>query len=168
MKIITSVFCTILLLACSSKKPISQNKKVACLVSSCPLDGACVLNVLDNKSLTIKNDEFGNLYYTIDEKLNSKVYKYVYSKTPNDNLQDGGYREEIVFELNDSILNQSFLDKQLQSTKMLFGRFCFCRGQTGNYKVIDGNLDIVDNKITLNFNISEVPQIIKNITIDLK
>ena len=52
---------------------------------------------------------------------------------------------------------------------MLFGRYCFCRGQTGLYRVKKGNLQIVslnDNiHFNLDFTIDEVPQIIKNIAV---
>lgn len=168
MKTIISTFSLILIISCSCKKSISLKDKVANLISDCPKDGTCVLEVFDNKTITVKQDEFGSIYYSIDDSLNSKVYKYVYSRTVKGDLQDAGYREEIVFELNNNITKQSLLNNEIQSTKMLFGRFCFCRGQTGNYKVTDGNLDINESKITLNFNISQVPQIIKNITIDLK
>jgi hypothetical protein len=168
MKTIISTFSLILMVSCGCNKSISHIDKVANLISDCPKDGTCVLEVFKNKSITVKQDEFGSIYYSIDDNLNSKVYKYVYSRTIKGDLQDAGYREEIVFELNNDITKQSFLNNEIQSTKMLFGRFCFCRGQTGNYKVTDGNLDINENKLTLNFNISEVPQIIKNITIDLK
>lgn len=168
MKTIISTFSLILIISCSCKKSISLKDKVANLISDCPKDGTCVLEVFDNKTITVKQDEFGSIYYSIDDSLNSKVYKYVYSRTVKGDLQDAGYREEIVFELNNNITKQSLLNNEIQSTKILFGRFCFCRGQTGNYKVTDGNLDINESKITLNFNISQVPQIIKNITIDLK
>jgi hypothetical protein len=51
---------------------------------------------------------------------------------------------------------------------MLFGRFCYCKGQAGNFKVKNGNLKITKDKIDLDFEIKEVPQIIKNISIRLK
>jgi hypothetical protein len=51
---------------------------------------------------------------------------------------------------------------------MHFGRFCFCRGQTGYYKVEEGKLNLkkTNDTIALNldFTITKVPQIIKTIT----
>ena len=82
-------------------------------------------------------------------------------------LQDANYREEVIFEIKNSDTNLILSGEELQTTKMLFGRFCYCKGQTGYYLVEDGTLNLVqkDNKVSfsLDFNITKVPQIIKSI-----
>ena len=51
---------------------------------------------------------------------------------------------------------------------MLFGRFCFCRGATGYYKVKEGNLKLKKinetYQLDFDFKINEVPQIISKIS----
>ena len=51
---------------------------------------------------------------------------------------------------------------------MLFGRFCYCKGSTGNYKVIDGNLNLKqkDNEVEfeLVFKNNQVPQLLTTIS----
>jgi hypothetical protein len=146
----------------------SQTTFNAKLESECPQDGTCTIEILENKSIDVKQDEFGSIYYTIEENLNKKVIKYIYKRTVKEDLQDAGYREEIVFEIDVNLKNKTFLNDEIQETKMLFGRFCFCRGQTGNYKVNNGRLVINDNSISLDFKTTKVPQVIKNISISLK
>ena len=83
-------------------------------------------------------------------------------------LQDGHYREEIVFEINNNDSEIKFSGNDLQKTKMLFGRFCFCRGSTGNYKITDGNLKLKQTKkeviFTLDFKNNKVPQLLQVIS----
>jgi len=158
----------VLFLSCASKKTNGIQKPVALqLESECPKAGTCSIEVFENKKMQVNLDEFGSVYYQLEEDLQKKVVKYVYSKTVKGDIQDAGYREEIVFEL-DNFENQNYEDADLQKTQLLFGRFCYCKGQTGNYKVTSGNLSIQNKKASLSFTISEVPQLIKNITFAIK
>ncbi|GEP51440.1 hypothetical protein FNO01nite_21120 [Flavobacterium noncentrifugens] len=163
------LICTaILFLGCASKKTgVSQNQVVLQLESECPKAGTCRIEVFENKKMQVNLDEFGSVYYKLEDDLQKKVIKYSYSKTVKGDIQDAGYREEIVFEL-DNFENQDFENADLQKTQMLFGRFCYCKGQTGNYKVGSGKLSIQDKKASLSFTVSEVPQLIKTITFDIK
>jgi hypothetical protein len=157
---------------CSTNKEAMKkeedNKTVIKTTSPCPSDGVCTTEILKNKSLVIKTDEFGSIYtQTIDSETTS-VIVYQYNRTVKGDLQDAGYREELIFEINNNDTELNLTNKELQQTKMYFGRFCFCRGQTGYYKVEEGklNLNKVNNTINLNldFTITKVPQIIKTIT----
>ena len=155
-----------LLFACSANKPAST----AILKSECPKNGTCTTELLKNKSMVVKKDEFGRTYYTLEDHPNVDVIKFSYNKTVKGDIQDAGYREEVVFEWNED--SKSVSDAALQKTKMLFGRFCFCRGQTGYYKITKGNLAVTlqpkERILTLNFKIEEVPQITDSINISLK
>lgn len=156
----------LLFLGCASKKNAVATTAVS-LQSECPQQSKCSIEIFDNKTLVVKQDEFGSNYYTLEEDLQKKVIKYRYSNIVKGDIQDASYREEIVFEI-DNLNDQEFVDTNLQKTKMLFGRFCFCKGQTGNYKVSQGRLSIQNQKGKLDFTVSEVPQIIKNIEFDIK
>ena len=131
--------------------------------SVCPENGKCTIELLRNKSLAVKADEFGSVFYTLEDVATKSVIIYEYKRNVEEGLQDGQHREEIVFEINNSDTTVSLTDKNLQSAKMLFGRHCFCKGQAGYYKVTEGNLNL-ENKngtinIDLNFKIKEVPQL---------
>ena len=155
-------------LGCVPKQnAVGKNEIVLSLESECPSDGNCKIEVFKENKLVVKQDEFGHNYYEKEYDPNKKVIKYSYSRKVKGDIQDAGYREEVVFEL-DHLGNQKYADSDLQQTKMLFGRFCFCKGQTGNYKVTSGVLSIQNQKAILDFTVSEVPQIIKNITFIIK
>lgn len=149
-----------------------ENKAVEKTESPCPPDGVCTTEILKNKSLVIKTDEFGSTYTQIIDSETTSVIVYQYNRIVKGNLQDANYREEIFFEISNSDTELNLTNKELQQTKMLFGRFCFCRGQTGYYKVEEGKLNLkkTNDNITLNldFTITKVPQIIKSITYTLK
>ncbi len=155
---------------CTNKDTMNkdeENKVILKTESLCPTDGVCTTEILKNKSLVVKQDEFGSTYtQTVDSETTS-VIVYQYNRIVKGDLQDAGYREEVIFEINNSDTNLSLANENLQQTKMLFGRFCFCRGQTGYYKVEDGKLNLKKTNDTITFNldftITKVPQIIKTI-----
>ncbi|WP_447635717.1 hypothetical protein [Flavobacterium microcysteis] len=147
---------------CSTKtsQATTSNSKKTRIESSCPEKGVCTFEILQNKSMNVKTDGTGKMYYELEENPDKVVFFYKYSdKIKDTTLKDAGYREEIVFEMNKDYTDFSFSDKGIQSTKMLFGVFCYCKGKAGNYKVNKGSLikkgsdlqidipPIVDNQI---------------------
>jgi len=140
----------------------------------CPENGNCSVELISNKSIEFKQDDFGSSYPVISEG-NKTILKYTYSKTPILNTQDSNYTELIYAELNKEISEMELTGKELQNIKLHFGRLCFCKGETGYYAVNNGKFKITKTsknsiKIALDFKISEVPQIISKIeeTISLK
>jgi len=174
MKKIFLISSTILLSFCGTKKNIiSQEKNIEITKESlCPIDGSCNTVILKNKSLVIKTDEFGSIFTETIDNDTTSVIIYQYNRTINGDLQDAGYREEIIFEIKNYDTELTLTNEMLQQTKMLFGRFCFCRGQTGYYKVEEGYLKLNksgdDITFNLDFTITKVPQIIKTITTSIK
>lgn len=140
--------------------------------NSCPQDGTCTIEILKNKSLAIKKDEFNQIYF--QEIVNNKtsIIKFQYQRDNEKGYADGNYREEIIFEINNTETSLNLSDNALQTTKMLFGRHCFCKGQAGYFNITKGNLSLTkeneEYKLTLDFLITEVPQIIKTISTSVK
>jgi len=157
------------IMSCSSQKKTFKAKSVV-LLEACRSDGNCEVQLLENKSIQLKNDEFGRIYYDLEDQIGTNVIKYTYNKKVKGDIQDASYREEIVFELGDE--NKMIADEALEETKMLFGRFCFCKGQTGYYKINKGKLvssrQENSRTITLDFTITEVPQVINHLALSLK
>lgn len=154
---------------CSTKTPqaMANNSKKAKIESSCPEKGICTFEILQNKSMNVKIDGAGKTYYELEENPDKVVFFYKYSQKVEDKtLQDAGYTEEIVFEMNKDYTDFSFSDKGIQSTKMLFGVFCYCKGKAGNYRVAKGSLikkgsdlqidipSIVDNQVITHIKIN--------------
>ena len=165
---------------CTNKSTSSKEKEVnlntieavSTINSDCPTDGKCTVEVLKNKSMNVLTDDIGAIYYRAEDNPDTSIIVYKYERNVPKGLQDADYREEIVFEINNSETKINKNDFTLQSTKMLYGRFCFCRGQTGFYKVSKGNLEL-ENKnnqihFKLDFEVNQVPQTIKSIEATIK
>ncbi len=141
-------------------------------VVNCPDDGKCSLEILEKTDLIVQSDEFGYLY---PELITGKftVLKFEYKRDEIPNTADSGYSEIIYVQLNPESLELELQNKNLANVNMLFGRLCFCRGQTGYYRVRSGNLSIKNlekdtYQINLEFQIDEVPQIIHQIKETIK
>ena len=145
------------------KSAIAAMQTKTTIESPCPENGVCTIQIQKGKSMVVKTDEFGSIYYTLEEDATKSVIVYEYKRNVEKGLQDGQHREEIVFEINNSDTKISLNDIGLQNTKMLFGRHCFCRGQAGYFKVTEGNLNLENNKgtitVDLDFKVTKVPQL---------
>ncbi|HEY9221063.1 MAG TPA: hypothetical protein VIO43_05735 [Lutibacter sp.] len=158
----------------SCKSSFVVNEAILVDTLNCPENGTCTIELLPNKSLEFKKDEFGNSYPVISEG-NKTIFKYVYAKNPIPNTQDSNYSEIVFAELDSTISAKTLTNEALQNIKLHFGRLCFCKGQTGYYPIKNGNFKISKVskkafKIDFNFKIDEVPQIISAIkeTVSLK
>ncbi len=163
----------IFLSSCGCKKIQVQNISNAKLLTLCSEVGICTVQVFNNKGIETKKDNLNYLTYTLTDDNSKKVILYSYSKKTEEGIQDASFKEEIIFEINNKDQKSFEIDsKSFQSNKMLFGRFCYCKGQTGYYEVKEGKLDIIySNKqiyIDIAFKVKEVPQVIEQISISLK
>ncbi|MDI1318385.1 hypothetical protein [Flavobacterium sp.] len=129
-------------------------------------NGSRKLHLLKNKKLEVVQND-GYVSYTILENDKTNVLHYVYAINQDQVAYDGGYREEVLFEVPNEVLEAKYTDKELQNTKMIFGRYCFCKGKTGVYKIAQGNLHVKSTKkdihFELDFKITEVPQVTEKI-----
>lgn len=167
MKKIIVLFLLGLLFSCNAQKNVSST--MAKITSECPSDGTCEVEILKNKQLILHYDDLGGMYYDIKEQEGTTVIHYQYNKTTQANLQDGHYREDIIFEIKNSDKSLNLTDSALQQTKLIFGRHCFCKGQTGYFKVEKGKLNLSSKKDEIHFDLSfeneKIPQLIRFISI---
>lgn len=169
--LITTILCFLALQLsnCKSSQKIKQEvtQEKTLLKNDSLENGSKKLYLLKNKKLEVVQNE-GYISYTIIDNDKTNVVQYVYAINQDQVAYDGGYREEVVFEIPNDDFDTKYKDEELQKTKMLFGRYCFCRGKTGVYKIMQGNLQINSNKkefhFELDFNITEVPQVIEKIS----
>lgn len=172
MKKITLILISLFAISCNCKKNSVENKAQqevkTTLTSNCPEDGKCIVTVSKNKKIEILRDAFGKIYYEMADSELRSVIKYEYTRNALQGTQDSGYREEVIFELDNKIKDANYIDTALVNQKLLFGRFCFCRGQTGYYQITKGAINLKNSGLTVNFTTTEVPQIINSFTIDLK
>jgi len=162
-------FIIVLFASCGSTKTLNYSVKDPVLLNTlnCPENGICSLELIPNKAIEFKTDEFGNLYPTISEGENT-ILKYTYKKNPLPNTEDSNYTELIYAELDSIITETTLTDNDLQNVKLHFGRLCYCKGETGYYPIKNGEFKILKStkntmQISLEFKITEVPQIISKI-----
>lgn len=168
------LFILLALANCNCQKNTTSKEMANSIINNeeCPENGICSIELLKNKSLNVKSDEFGKIYYNLEDNNTKNVVRYTFDKDKDSTLQDSGYREEIIFEINTNVSELNLSEKKLQETKMLFGRFCYCKGATGYYKIENGTLLLKKEKdnivLDLNFKITEVPQIVTKINRTIK
>lgn len=154
MKKIILLHFTFLAISCgsnyNSNELKSTNNASFKIESICPKNGECKFEIIQNKSLEIETDGIGKIYYKINESTDKNVYRYNYSDKIKDTLlQDAGYHEEIVFEIEKNKKDFSFTNHELKATKMVFGVFCYCKGKAGYYEVNEGNLKRIKNELSI-------------------
>ena len=160
------LFCILLsnLSSCKTTQKVSEEKTL--LKVDSVKNTSKKLYLFKNKKLEIIEIN-GSLTYKIKDDEKTNVLQFVYERDMDQAAYDGGYKEEVVFEVSNNISEQNYSDTELQNTKMLFGRYCFCRGKTGLYKVKEGKLHIKTSKkethFELQFKINEVPQVVNEI-----
>jgi hypothetical protein len=163
--VITFFYCLLLNLSSCKTTQKTSEEKVLLKVDTLE-NGFKKLYLLKNKKLEVLTTN-GSLSYAIVDNENTNVLQYSYAINQDQTPYDGGYREEIVFEISKSASAQNYLDSELQNTKMLFGRYCNCRGKNGLFKVNQGKLNVVSSSeefhFELQFKISEVPQVTNSI-----
>ena len=166
MKYLYILIICFLAFCCNANQKVLAAKEADEITIYCPEDGICTLEILKSKSLIILKDEFDNLYPEISDGDNI-ILKFEYKRNEIPNTVDGHYSELIYVELNSNKLIIELENSKLQEVNLLFARLCFCRGQTGYYKVKKGKLSISKEndkyRFNLAFKIDEVPQVITRI-----
>ncbi len=163
-----------LALSCNCQKKavaINSDSKIS-VTNECPPKGACKIEIVRNKSIAMKKSDIGSMYYELVESDMTHVVKYEFNKGNEELVPDSSYREEVVFEISAKDPAIEVSGKELSGVNAFFGRFCFCKGQTGYYRIQTGNLKITpDNgqhKLSFDFTVPEVPQLTKQITSVIK
>ena len=131
----------------------------------CPTDGTCSVELFTDKKLELKTDSYGGNYYQILDNTGTTVVHYQYNRKTDPQLADASYREEVLFEINAEKPALTLEDAELASVKAVYGRYCYCRGQTGLYPIKQGTLSVtkIEGKVQykMQFKIDDVPQIIQ-------
>ncbi|MQP53308.1 hypothetical protein [Flavobacterium sp. LMO9] len=148
------LFLSFLCMSCNCAKNQVNNsivKKTSS--SSCPNDGKCTTNLIENKSLNIKTDATGAIYYELTDNSKTSIIKFEYNKTVDTTFQDNSYREEVLFEIPNQFDEINLKDDKLELVKMIFGKHCFCKGQAGIFTIIKGKLNLKKKEKTTSFNL---------------
>lgn len=167
MKFIILIGIALQFLTCNANKSVVSDIKEETITTDCPENGTCSFDVLLNSILVIKEDGIGALYPEIKAG-NKTVLKFEYKRHSKPNTVDGDYSEIIYAEIEAGTEHLQLENKSLSKAKLLYGRLCFCRGESGYALIEDGNLiieKIKDQRVfKLAFKCKELPQIIESVT----
>lgn len=168
MKYIPFLFILFLISSCCSKKNNNSEKQNRFSSSIYPNGGTCNLTIIENKGLNLKIINNDTIYEIVDTT-EKTIVKYNYSVNQDQAIFDGGYAEEIIFEIENKDYSEILIDENLKNAKVFYRRFCACRGKTGLKLISKGHLDLSNNRgtinLTLDFDCLETPQIIKTIKV---
>lgn len=153
MKYITLLFLFFSFISCCSKKSnISSQQNNTSTNNYCPENGVCTLDILNNKSLHIKNNNENKPTYEIIDDINKKVVVYTFSTNQEDVAFDGGYNESVIFEINSNDENKTYIDEELKMVKMFYNKQKNIR--TNDSKIItQGKLVLSLKADVVNFNL---------------
>lgn len=150
-KILSLIVILSALYSCKCKKTAMEtdSKSQATEIVDCPANAECTHQIMKDSSLQIEQGVTGKPVYTIAEKTGTTVYRYTMNENQDQQYVDGGYREEIIFELPSDFKNGTISGKEIRETKALFGVFCYCKGKAGYYYVGDASITKENNVISV-------------------
>lgn len=137
------------------------------VAKDCPNNGDCQFEILKNKKLVIKQDDFGKSYPEIETGTGT-IVQYTYSEKGPEGTVDGNYSETIHFEIPENMTSMDKADGDLQDIKLLWGKHCYCKGEAGYYPIEDGKISLKksNNQLTvdLTFSTDKVSQRISTVS----
>jgi hypothetical protein len=140
-------------ISCANKLNLVSKKEVIILKKSTENKESKVsVNIFNNSTLIIKEDNIGYLY-PIVESGNNIVVEYKYQEDGEEGTVDGDYSETLHFEISKNTKELCLKDDQLTGVKLLFGKHCFCRGEAGYYSVNKGKFKVVKSDKEIYFDI---------------
>ena len=108
------------------------------------------------------------LYPDFVDDMTTNTVKFTYNENAEKDVMDGHYREEVYFEVKNGTELLDLENMELKEVNFLYGRFCYCKGSAGYFKVDKGRLMMKDGKLTIEFANGQVPQKLKMITATYK
>lgn len=153
---------SILLESCAVKGEMNHD------ITGCLDDGKCTVEIIKDKEISLETTKLNEVVVNYLDATEKSVYTYEYNRTVDPKHIDGHYKEQVIFELQQNLEKLELSNQELQEIDLTFGRFCYCKGFTGYYKVKKGSFKLSDNKISISFKVDEVPQELSDISFKIK
>lgn len=152
-KILFFVLISSFIISCKCKKEAvkSTQKHQVASVNDCFENSKCTQEIFTDSYLVIEKDVTGKPFYKIEAQKGTTVFRYLMKQNEDQQYVDGGYREEIIFELPSDFKTGSYTNKQILETKALFGVFCFCKEKAGYYPIKTGVISKTEKAISVDF-----------------
>lgn len=168
-KILFFIILSIFTIGCKCKKEAHKNaqKHQTTSINDCFENSKCTQEIFKDSQLVIERDGIGKPFYKIEPQQGTTVFRYLMKQNEDKQYVDGGYREEIIFELPSDLKTATFTDKQILETKAMFGVFCFCKDKAGYYSIKTGTITKTEKAIRVEFPTIVEGQVVKSIQISL-
>lgn len=145
-------------------KGVSDYLNDVTLVSGCLPEGECSFEVMQNTKMDFKIDSAGMLYPEFIDSKGTSTVKFTYNENADKAVMDGHYREEFYFEFKKGTDEMNLENAELANVNFLYGRFCYCKGSAGYFKVREGTLLMEEGRLIISFANGQVPQKLSKIT----
>ena len=107
---------------CNSQKPlVATSAKLE--RHECRQKGNCAIELLKDKALVVKTDDFSSLYHKIEDNQGTTVIRYQFSKGDEEKVPDSGYREESCSNFRLKMLQWMFPGLHCKTQKCCLGVF---------------------------------------------
>ena len=144
--------------SCKCKQNTLQNtsKTTTTVMKECVADAKCIQEIHTDSALLIEKEDSGRPFYKIQPQPGTTVYRYEMSQNQDQQYVDGGYREEIIFELPSDFKSGTISGKEILKTNALFGVFCYCKGKAGYYTINNATITKTEKGVSI-----EIPTLIE-------
>ncbi|RZL31789.1 MAG: hypothetical protein EOP00_34685 [Pedobacter sp.] len=168
-KVLFFIIISSFMISCKCKKEAVKNaqKHQTTSINDCFENSKCTQEIFKDSQLVIERDGIGKPFYKIETQKGTTVFRYLMKQNEDEQYVDGGYREEIIFELPSDLKVGTYTDKQILETKALFGVFCFCKDKAGYYPIKTGTITKTEKVIIVQFPTIVEDQVVKSIQISL-
>lgn len=143
--------------SCGNTK--SSSNTVKDTISNTPISTEkIIVETKMNTIYSLVEDTTGSLYPAF-ETGNATTLIFNYTEKGASGTADGDYTETVHLMIPNDSNSLKLKDQNLQQLKMVFGKFCFCRGEAGYYKVTNGSVSIKNEKGLITIKASfEIPE----------
>ena len=157
------------LTSCKCKKATAENgsSNKTVVLKDCWANAKCTLRISKDTMIHVEKDGIGKLNLLFDAQSGMTSYHYIASENQDEQYMDGGYREEIAFQLPSDFKDGTISGKQFSETKAIFGVFCYCKEKAGYYAIKQGTITKAGATITVEIPVLVEGQKVRSIRFDV-
>lgn len=113
------------------------------LLFSCDTSDDSITDAITKYTYTtnsqIVTEEIDDLTFAKIEEGDNLVFKYLFTRSQDDDISDDEYSEVIIFQIDANAEEFDFTNDELASVFTYFDQYCFCP-YYGSIQIIDGNI----------------------------
>ncbi len=136
------IACFLLISSCAVKSQKSVQVLDNVYITSCPLEGECKLEILNDKSIKLLKQEDGSYVKKITTDFSKNVFVITYTNPGKEGVMDMAFEEKVYFEVAKSRKEWSLKESAMYRSQLIYERNCRCpEDQRGLDYVLEGKFD---------------------------